>query len=124
MDLRAARTTLQERVTRLENVVIDIESDRYEKAEAQSALPKAREELQAATDVVRRAERGLDVREKQRLEVLISSPYITARMNALAAKLKLRERLRARKFEYARIERPFRNQSNGTLQVPSLIAFA
>lgn len=124
MDLRSARTTLQERVTRLENIVIDVESDRYEKAEAQSALPNAREELKTATDLVRRAERALDVRDKQRLEVLISNPYISARMNALAAKLKLRERLRARKFEYARIERPFRNQSNGMLYVPLLINIA
>lgn len=114
MDLRDARTTAQERVRALEDILMDVAAAQFERVDARLALPDARAKFQAASESVRRAESKLDVRAKQRLQTLLNSPYIRARMNALAAKLRLRERLRARKFEFERVERPFRNQSNGT----------
>lgn len=41
---------------------------------------------------------------------LVSSPFIQLRMNALAIKTRLREKIRARKFELDRVERSFRRQ--------------
>lgn len=55
----------------------------------------------------------LGVDESIALVTLKSNKYLTARMNALALKHRLRDRLRQRKFEMERLERSYRRTMNG-----------
>ncbi|KAJ7472816.1 hypothetical protein FB451DRAFT_1175525 [Mycena latifolia] len=74
------------------------------------ALAKAREALGKAKDRLRRQELGLGVEDKVALKNLAKSKYFELRMNALAVKTRLQDRLRARKFERDRVERSSRRQ--------------
>lgn len=56
---------------------------------------------------------ALDVDDSFDLVKLKSNKYLTARMNALALKHRLRDRLRQRKFEMERLERSYRRTMNG-----------
>lgn len=76
-------------------------------------LDAARSSLQQAEAKVRAKELSLGLAGKAKLQQLINSPFINARMNALAIKIRLRERLCARKFELDPVERVYRRQVNG-----------
>ena len=43
----------------------------------------------------------------------MNDPYVTKRLNALAVKMRLRQKLEARKFALSRLERSFRKQRSG-----------
>ncbi|KAJ7805103.1 hypothetical protein B0H14DRAFT_3485385, partial [Mycena olivaceomarginata] len=73
--------------------------------EAEEALAKAQANL-------RRKEAALGVIEHAELQELVKSEYMRLRMNARALKLRLRERLRARKFEMDVVERAYRRLMN------------
>ncbi|KAJ7741224.1 hypothetical protein B0H14DRAFT_3097286 [Mycena olivaceomarginata] len=73
--------------------------------EAEEALVKAQANL-------RRKEAALGVTEHAELQELVKSEYMRLRMNARALKLRLRERLRARKFEMDVVERAYRRLMN------------
>ncbi|KAG6806346.1 hypothetical protein H0H92_011665 [Tricholoma furcatifolium] len=72
----------------------------------------AKEKLQHLTLKIRHKESLLDVNEHAQLERLVKNPYITSKVNALAVKQRLRDRLRSRKFELEQVERSFRKQVN------------
>ncbi|KAJ7684879.1 hypothetical protein DFH06DRAFT_968141 [Mycena polygramma] len=76
-----------------------------EYVEAEHAQSKAEESL-------RRKEAALGVDEHEELTKLANSEYMRHRMNARALKLRLRERLRARKFEMDVVERAYRRLMN------------
>lgn len=65
------------------------------------------------SNLLRHKERALGPIERQRLRKLVNSPYLRDRMNAFALKIRLRDKLRSRKFELERLERTFRKQING-----------
>ncbi|KAJ6548545.1 hypothetical protein B0H19DRAFT_952491 [Mycena capillaripes] len=67
-----------------------------------------KEALRKAEVNLRRKEEALGVTETQALKELAASEYMRLRMNARALKLKLRNRLRARKFEMDPVERAHR----------------
>ena len=69
--------------------------------------------LEKTSALLRRKEIALGYIERQQLRKLINSPYLRDRMNALALKIRLRDKLRSRKFELERLERTFRKQVNG-----------
>jgi len=73
----------------------------------------AQEALEKSLASLRRKERALGVNEQQELQKLIKSEYMRVRMNARALKLRLRQRLRARKFEMDVVERTYRRLLNG-----------
>ncbi|KAJ7726072.1 hypothetical protein B0H14DRAFT_2641184 [Mycena olivaceomarginata] len=79
--------------------------------EAEEALAKAQANL-------RRKEAALGVTEHAELQELIKSEYMRLRMNARALKLRLRERLRARKFEMDVVERAYRRLMNVSGEAP------
>ncbi|KAG6822112.1 hypothetical protein H0H92_015217, partial [Tricholoma furcatifolium] len=54
----------------------------------------------------------LGVSDRTRLQKLINNPFYAARVNAIALKMRLQDRLRSRKFEMERVERSFRKQVN------------
>ncbi|KAF8191905.1 hypothetical protein K438DRAFT_1919325 [Mycena galopus ATCC 62051] len=72
----------------------------------------AQEALEKSLASLRRKERALGVNEQQELQKLIKSEYMRVRMNARALKLRLRQRLRARKFEMDVVERTYRRLLN------------
>ncbi|KAG6821849.1 hypothetical protein H0H92_000514, partial [Tricholoma furcatifolium] len=68
--------------------------------------------LEATAAAIQRKSELLGVRDRARLTKLTNDPFYAARVNALAVKTRLRDRLRARKFEMERVERSFRKQVN------------
>ncbi|KAJ7071743.1 hypothetical protein B0H15DRAFT_793346 [Mycena belliarum] len=76
------------------------------------AFRSATEAYKAAERKLRQKESALGVEEKQSLNGLVNSRYMRLRMNARALKRRLRDRLRARKFELDRVERSFRRLVN------------
>lgn len=58
--------------------------------------------------------KALAVDQEAVLQNMKHDKYLIARMNALALKHRLRDRLRQRKFEMERLERAYRRTMNGT----------
>ncbi|KAG6904290.1 hypothetical protein DXG01_011154, partial [Tephrocybe rancida] len=83
-----------------------------EYAEAKADLESVHVRLQDLTTRIRNKQSVLGVTDHVRLRTLTNNPFLTAWMNALALKQRLRDRLRARKFEMERLEHLFRKQVN------------
>ncbi|RDB26796.1 hypothetical protein Hypma_005259 [Hypsizygus marmoreus] len=111
--LRKARDIHKKRVEELEAVIVDPTTDAETFVDAELRLDDARAALEHANANVHAKERALGVDSHAELLRLVNSPFITARMNARAVKTRLREKLRACKFELDRLERSFHKQVNG-----------
>jgi hypothetical protein len=111
--LRKARDLLRKRVQEQENIILDPSVSDYHFCDVELRLAEAKKALSSAESRVHASESALGVKERTKLEKLLGSPFIAARMNARALKLRLRERLCSRKFELDRIERSYRNHVNG-----------
>ncbi|EIN03431.1 hypothetical protein PUNSTDRAFT_78189 [Punctularia strigosozonata HHB-11173 SS5] len=61
---------------------------------------------------IRNVESLLNVQDRLLLRSMKNNKYLTRRVNALALKTRIRDRLRHRKFEWRRVERAFRVQSS------------
>ncbi|THU96080.1 hypothetical protein K435DRAFT_858916 [Dendrothele bispora CBS 962.96] len=83
---------------------------RKNRAMADDDLEKAKEQLRKARQKLSQQEKSLGIPERRQLKNLEASPFLTKRMNALSLKIRLRQRLRARKFELDRLERSYRKQ--------------
>ncbi|KAJ3725611.1 hypothetical protein DFJ43DRAFT_1002562, partial [Lentinula guzmanii] len=97
-------------VAQLDAILTDTNAPLYEVAEAELELERLRPKFKKALAEVSQQERLLGVEGMAQYRHLVSSPFLQARMNALAVKTRLCEKLRARKFEFDRIERSFRRQ--------------
>ncbi|KAJ7627710.1 hypothetical protein DFH06DRAFT_1338877 [Mycena polygramma] len=75
-------------------------------------LQTARDALDKMESTLRRKEAALGVSDAEELANLAGSEYLRVRMNTRALKLRLRERLRARKFEMDVVERAYRRLMN------------
>ncbi|KAJ7811762.1 hypothetical protein B0H13DRAFT_2243255 [Mycena leptocephala] len=78
----------------------------------QTELESIQEALAKAEASLQRKEEALGVDEHQELEQLLNSEYMRLRMNTRALKLRLRQRLRWRKFELDPVERNLRRLVN------------
>ncbi|CAK5277257.1 unnamed protein product [Mycena citricolor] len=88
-------------------VYVDFAVQEYAKADAK---------LLKLAESVRKQKAIMGVEDKANLSKLVKSKYIQARTNAAAAKTKLRNRLRQRKFELDRVERHFhRNKADAKM---------
>ncbi|KAJ7717766.1 hypothetical protein B0H14DRAFT_3521899 [Mycena olivaceomarginata] len=76
-----------------------VEAEDDDAAMYEREFKQAQAALTTSVANLRRKEAALGVNEYDELEALATSEYMRARMNARALKLRLRERLRARKFE-------------------------
>ncbi|KIJ04760.1 hypothetical protein PAXINDRAFT_21945, partial [Paxillus involutus ATCC 200175] len=85
----------------ISNQVHDVESFEIEIADARSQHNNLLETL-------RRRREGLGVTGRAKLVALRGNVFLQVRMNALAVKTRIRDRLRQRKFELERIERAYR----------------
>ena len=113
--LREGLQELENECARLSDALVDFRSDTVDRLEMKETLEKAREKAKKSRGLLRKKEGELGVREQQRVKHLVESPFLWARMNALALKNRLMQRLRARKFEHDQIERSFRKAQAGTL---------
>ncbi|KAJ3830908.1 hypothetical protein F5878DRAFT_550087, partial [Lentinula raphanica] len=113
--LRDVRDALKDRVRRLEEIVTDVDAEPYEVEEARVDLKEQALKLRKADKDLLAKERALGVEGKAEYREVASSPFIAARLNAKAVKVRLREKLKARKFERDRLERSFRRQMSSEL---------
>ncbi|KAJ3729813.1 hypothetical protein C8R42DRAFT_569495, partial [Lentinula raphanica] len=110
LHLRNVRDTLKDRVHRLEATATDLDAELYEVEEARADLDEQKSKLQKAEKDLRAKERSLGIRANAEYRKVASSPFVAARLNAKAVKVRLREKLKARKFERDCLERSFRRQ--------------
>ncbi|THU86667.1 hypothetical protein K435DRAFT_683215 [Dendrothele bispora CBS 962.96] len=110
--LRKNMEVLENRVHDLESLLTSDQSTTYQRAMAEDDLLKAKSELKKAQQKSARQESSLGISDRQQLKHLMNSPFLTKRMNARSIKIRLRERLRARKFEFDRLERSYRKQQS------------
>ncbi|KAJ3715448.1 hypothetical protein C8R42DRAFT_549560, partial [Lentinula raphanica] len=110
--IRKARDTLRKSIKNLEDIIANPSSEPYEIAEAELELPLLQEKLINTQSALAAKEKALGVDGEKEYRHLASSPFVTDRMNARALKVRLRQRLQARKFERDRLERSFRRQMN------------
>ena len=68
-------------------------------------------------DSLRHKRAALGVDERVHLASLRQNDFLRIRMNALSLKLRIRDRLRQRKFELEKLERAYRNTVNGKLSL-------
>lgn len=95
--------------------IIDTSSEPWDAATAELELESAIQALRKAQARVVKKETTLGVDAKHQLRTLMKSPFLTKKMNACALKIRIRERLRSRKFELDRLERSYRKQRSGKL---------
>ncbi|KAJ3720690.1 hypothetical protein C8R42DRAFT_696843 [Lentinula raphanica] len=112
--LRSVRDMFRDRVRRLEEIATNLDAEPYEVEEAQADLAEQKSRLQKADKDLLEKERSLGVEGKAEYRKVASSPFIAARLNAKAVKVRLREKLKSRKFERDRLERSFRRQMSGS----------
>ncbi|KAJ3717495.1 hypothetical protein C8R42DRAFT_587027 [Lentinula raphanica] len=110
--LRLKKTSemLVARISKLDDILSDLQAEDYEVVEAETQLPVLQKKLSETRSALVREERKLGVEDKATYRHLARSPFINLRMNARAIKIRLRSRLAARKFERDRLERTFRRQ--------------
>ncbi|KAJ3816384.1 hypothetical protein F5880DRAFT_1619395 [Lentinula raphanica] len=108
--LRKSRDAAQDHVSSLRKRIIDMSSEPWDVATAELELESAMNALRKAQARVTKKENSLGIDEKHKLRSLMNSPFLTKRMNARALKIRIRERLRSRKFELDRLERSYRKQ--------------
>ncbi|KAK7456327.1 hypothetical protein VKT23_010574 [Stygiomarasmius scandens] len=108
--LNEALDVLEKRIADLENVILSKTSERYQTVTAYDDLMKARKSRDDARARLSAKERSLGTSDKVELRKLMNDPYMTKRLNALAVKTRLRQKLEARKFALTRLERCFRKQ--------------
>lgn len=84
--------------------------------EVSDQLTETNKRLQRAQDWRRSKLNSLGISDMSRLAHLRDNAFLRARMNALAIKERLRDRLRQRKFELEKLERSYRRTVNGTPQ--------
>jgi hypothetical protein len=100
----------------ISNQVHDVESFEIEIADARSQHNNLLETL-------RRRREGLGVTGRAKLVALRGNVFLQVRMNALAVKTRIRDRLRQRKFELERIERAYRQTVGGKFLLACILPF-
>ncbi|KAJ3714473.1 hypothetical protein C8R42DRAFT_591231, partial [Lentinula raphanica] len=108
--LRKSRDAAQDHVDDLRKRIINMSNEAWDVATAELELQSAIEALRKAEGKLSKKENTLGVDAKHQLRSLISSPFLMKKMNARALKIRIRERLRSRKFELDRLERSYRKQ--------------
>ncbi|KAF7964775.1 hypothetical protein HWV62_3126 [Athelia sp. TMB] len=82
--------------------------------ETSDQLTESNKRLQRLQDLRRAKVNSLGISETTQLRRLRDDAFLRARMNALAIKQRLRDRLRQRKFELEKLERSYRRTINET----------
>ncbi|KAK7452231.1 hypothetical protein VKT23_012336 [Stygiomarasmius scandens] len=108
--LNESLDVLEQKITDLEKAIISKTAERYQTITAYDDLLKARKTRDELRLKLMQKERSLGTSDRNDLRKLMNDPYITKRLNALALKMRVRQKLEARKFALSRLERCFRKQ--------------
>ncbi|KAG6904184.1 hypothetical protein DXG01_012007, partial [Tephrocybe rancida] len=111
--LRETQNDLKKRVKEYDAIIADVDSLPDEYADARTELESVRKRLEELRTRIRRKQAVLGVGDRTRLTNLINNPFLALRMQTLALKQRLRDRLRFHKFELDQLERSFRKQVHG-----------
>jgi len=87
--------------------------DDLDVAELSEQLQDARAHYSRLEQGLGRKRAELGVAERANLAMLQNDAFLRLRMNALALKQRIRDRLRQRKFEIDKLERSYRRSANG-----------
>ncbi|KAG6905017.1 hypothetical protein DXG01_005596, partial [Tephrocybe rancida] len=112
IQLRETQDGLKKRQCEYDTLIEDENIPVDEYTEAKTELEPVRLRLQELSAKIRDKQCTLGVADRVRLDKLLNDPFLAARMNALALKQRLHDRLRSQKFELDRLERSFRKQVN------------
>jgi hypothetical protein len=98
-------------ITKLETALA--QTSMLDMADLSEQLQDAREHLTRLEHGYDRKKNALGIGEQANLRMLQRDTFLRLRMNALALKQRLRDRLRQRKFEIEKLERSYRRSVNG-----------
>ncbi|KAG6912388.1 hypothetical protein DXG01_014955, partial [Tephrocybe rancida] len=104
------QSDLKKHVKEYNAIIADVDSPLDEYADARTELESVHKKLEELRTRIQRKQAVLGVGDRTRLTNLINNPFLALRMQTLALKQRLRDRLRFRKFELDRLERSFRKQ--------------
>lgn len=93
----------------------DIDTDNGDLFEKVEQLNQSRQHRQQLETTRHRKFNALGVPDSNHLNSLKNNAFLRTRMNALAVKVRLRDKLRQRKFELERLERAYRRTATGGL---------
>ncbi|KAG6913223.1 hypothetical protein DXG01_008639 [Tephrocybe rancida] len=111
--LRETQNDLKKHVKEYDAIIADVDLLPDEYADARTELESVHKRLEELRTRIRRKQAVLGVGDRTQLTNLINNPFLALRMQMLALKQRLRDRLRFRKFELDRLERLFRKQVHG-----------
>ncbi|KAJ8502688.1 hypothetical protein ONZ45_g11521 [Pleurotus djamor] len=100
-----ARDPLTRQIADAEAKISNLTTPHHEVFEAEDELPNLRKKLADYQSDIATRKKKLGVNNLQVLNRHLKNPFFTARMNALALKSRIRERLRQRRFELQPLER-------------------
>jgi hypothetical protein len=109
--LETTLTHQQKQILKLETQLASGES--FDFSELSLQLDDARKHLASLEQGMRRKRAALGVDDQVDLRRLQQDAFLRIRMNALALKERIRDRLRQRKFEIEKLERNYRHSTNG-----------
>ncbi|KAG6904627.1 hypothetical protein DXG01_008525, partial [Tephrocybe rancida] len=110
--MREVRDGLKKQEHEYDALIEDEATPMDEYTEAKADLESVHVRLQDLNTRIRNKQSVLGVTDRTELRNLTNNPFLTARMNVLALKQRLCDRLRAQKFEIERLECSFRKQVN------------
>ncbi|PPQ96562.1 hypothetical protein CVT26_006290 [Gymnopilus dilepis] len=106
------RDQLDELAKELANYQDMIRSGNYESEmtvlEVQEQLRDLQKKQKSVADTIRQKRSKLSIEDQQNLEDLLGNKFLQVRMNALAVKQRIRERLRHRKYELESLQQSYR----------------
>jgi hypothetical protein len=109
--LEATLAHQRKQVLKLETQLASGES--FDFSELSLQLEEARGHLASLEKGMRQKRAALGVDDQVDLQRLQQDAFLRIRMNALALKERVRDRLRQRKFEIEKLERHYRHTTNG-----------
>ncbi|KAG6823012.1 hypothetical protein H0H92_011726, partial [Tricholoma furcatifolium] len=110
--LRESRNTFKQQERELNKILLDHTTEPDVHAETIQELAALRSNISNINLTISKRSDLLGVSDRTRLQKLVNNPFYAARVNAIAMKTRLRDRLRSRKFEMEHVERSFRKQVN------------
>lgn len=82
-------------------------------ADVQLQIEEEKEQIGKLSRTMKRRKARLGIQQRQNLDRVRGDIYLQLRMNALAVKTRIRDRIRQRKFELERLECGYRQTVNG-----------
>lgn len=86
----------------------------YTTVETSLEIQEVREACNQLSDTIRKKRAALGVGQRTALRQMLEDEFLQLRVNALALKTRIRDRLRQRKFEREPLERSYRHIRNGS----------